>query len=212
MIDERAVAELIGEHATLAERVRRSMSGSIADVAQVVAAAVRGDHGLFFCGNGGSAADAQHLAAEYVVRFRRERRPLRAVAFTTDTSVLTAAANDVGFDTVFERQVRAWCRSGDVIFLHSTSGTSPNVVRAAEAASEMGVVTVGLLARDGGHLRDLVNHPLVVPTESTARAQEMHILIGHIICDLVEASVVADSESSDTPASAPPSPNPIPSP
>lgn len=192
MIDRSRVEEILEEHRNLVSDVHSGMSGQIAEVAGVVARAVQAGRGLFFCGNGGSAADAQHLAAEYVVRFRRDRRPLRALALTTDTSVLTAASNDVGFETVFERQVRAWCGEGDVIFLHSTSGNSPNIVRAAQAASELGVTTIALLARDGGRLSDMVDAALLVPTESTARAQEMHMLIGHIICDLVEATIVGD--------------------
>lgn len=203
MIEPRRVIDLLDEHRVLTESVASSLSADIAEVAELVAATVLADRGLFFCGNGGSAADAQHLAAEYVVRFRRDRRPFRALAFTTDTSVLTAAANDVGFDTVFERQVRAWCRKGDVIFLHSTSGRSPNVLRAAEAAAEAGVTTVAMLGGDGGPLRDLVDHALVVPTESTARAQEMHMLIGHIVCDLAETSVVtAETAGASAAASA----------
>ena len=144
---------------------------------------------VFFCGNGGSAADAQHLAAEYVVRFHRERRPLPALALTTDSSVLTAGANDLGFEQVFARQVRALAREGDVLFLHSTSGESENLLRAAEAAHDMGAVTVALLARGGGRLLALVDHALVVPTDVTARAQELHLAIGHLICEIVDRSI-----------------------
>jgi D-sedoheptulose 7-phosphate isomerase len=145
-----------------------------------------------FCGNGGSAADAQHLATEYVVRFQDDRRPLPALALTTDTSLLTAAANDYGFEHVFARQVRALGRPGDVLFLHSTSGRSPNLLRAAEAAREQGVKTVALLARGGGGLAAAVDHALVLPTQSGARAQEVHLAIGHIICQLVEERLRAD--------------------
>ena len=141
---------------------------------------------LFFCGNGGSAADAQHLAAEYVVRFRRSRKALPAMALTTDTSVLTAGANDFGFETVFARQVEALGREGDLLLLHSTSGNSENLLRAAEAARARGMGTVAFLARDGGRLREMVDRALVVPTDDTARAQELHLALGHVVCELVE--------------------------
>jgi D-sedoheptulose 7-phosphate isomerase len=180
------VVRRLSELVELAERVRREMPEEIAAVAERTAAALAAGAKLLFCGNGGSAADAQHLAAEYVVRFQRDRRPLAAIALTTDTSLLTAAANDFGFEQVFARQVRALGRPGDILFLHSTSGRSPNLLRAAEAAREAGLVTVALLARGGGELRGLVDHVLVVPTDDGARAQEMQVAIGHIVCELVE--------------------------
>jgi len=144
---------------------------------------------LLFCGNGGSAADAQHLAAEYVVRFLRNRRPVAALALTTDTSVLTAAGNDLGFDQVFARQVEALASTGDLLVLHSTSGTSPNLLAAAEAARASGVRTIALLARGGGMLAKHVDLALVVPTDSTARAQEIHLLIGHAVCDVADQAL-----------------------
>ena len=154
------------------------------------------EHGgtLMFCGNGGSAADAQHLAAEYVVRFRRERRPLRAIALTTDTSVLTAGANDFSFDDVFARQVEALGRKGDLLVLHSTSGESENLIRAAAAARAVDIRTVALLAKGGGRLLDRVDQALVVPTDSTAHAQELHLAIGHVICDRVDRFFAEGSE------------------
>lgn len=192
------VARLFDEHRLLVDAVSAELSGVIAEVAEIVSRAVAEDRAVFFCGNGGSAADAQHMAAEYVVRFRRDRRPFRALALTTDSSVLTAAANDDGFASVFERQVRAWCGPGDILFLHSTSGVSPNLLQAAEAAAEAGTITIALLARDGGLLRSRVDRAIVVPTHSTARAQEMHLLIGHIVCDLVEESIVAEADQRET--------------
>jgi D-sedoheptulose 7-phosphate isomerase len=142
-----------------------------------------------FCGNGGSAADAQHVATEYVVRFRKNRRPVAAIALTTDTSLLTAAANDFGFDQVFERQVRALGHPGDVLFLHSTSGESENLLRAASAARDMGVHTVALLARGGGRLKGMVDTAIVVPTDNGAHAQELHLAISHALCDLLESEL-----------------------
>jgi D-sedoheptulose 7-phosphate isomerase len=176
--------------AAILARMSSEAAEPVAGLAELVEATLRGGGKLLFCGNGGSAADAQHLAAEYVVRFSRVREPLAALALTTDTSVLTAVSNDFGFDRVFERQVRALARPGDLLFLHSTSGESENLIRAAVAAKECGVVTVALLARGGGRLRSLVDHALVVPTDVTARAQEVHVAVGHIVCDLVERAFV----------------------
>ncbi len=184
-IVQRNLKELAG----LAENVGTLMGDGIeALAAQVVDVLDRGGK-ILFCGNGGSAADAQHLAAEYVVRFQKRRRSLPALALTTDTSVLTAAANDFGFETIFSRQVEGLGKPGDLLFLHSTSGESENLIRAAEAARAVGVRTVAFLARGGGRLAGLVDQAFVIPTESTARAQEIHITLGHIICQMVEDQV-----------------------
>ena len=187
---ETAAASL-GALAALAERVASEMAGDIARIAELAAGALADGRKLMFCGNGGSAADAQHLATEYVVRFRADRRPLPALALTTDTSLLTAAANDLGFEHVFARQVEALGQRGDILFLHSTSGRSPNLLRAAEAGRAAGVVTVGMLAGDGGPLAAEVDHALILPTADGARAQELHLTIGHIICGLAEGRVHA---------------------
>jgi D-sedoheptulose 7-phosphate isomerase len=148
---------------------------------------------LLFCGNGGSAADAQHLATEYVVRFRRNRQSFAALALTTDTSLLTAAANDLGFEQVFARQVTALGRAGDVLFLHTTSGESPNLIAAAHAARAGGLTTVGMLARGGGRLRPLVDHAIVIPTDDGAHAQEVQLALGHAICDIVDRTLAVDA-------------------
>lgn len=142
---------------------------------------------LMFCGNGGSAADAQHLATEYVVRFRRTRRPLRAIALTTDTSLITAAANDFSFDDIFSRQVEALGRAGDLLIAHTTSGNSPNCLRAVEAAKRMGIATLVLTAKDGGKIRSMADLTLVVPTQITDLSQEIHLSIQHAICDVIDA-------------------------
>lgn len=172
--------------ASLARRVAGEYAGDIAEIAGQVLHTFDAGHKLLFCGNGGSAADAQHLATEYVVRFRRERLPLPALALTADTALLTAASNDFGFDQVFARQVRALGVPGDLLFLHSTSGESPNLLAAARAAREEGVKTVALLARGGGRLRERVDIGLVLPTDDGAHAQELHLAIGHAICEIVE--------------------------
>jgi D-sedoheptulose 7-phosphate isomerase len=175
--------------AALVMEVATGLPDQVASLAALVEATLRGGGKLLFCGNGGSAAEAQHLASEYVVRFTRERAPMAAVALTTDTSALTACANDYGFESVFERQVRALARPGDLVILHSTSGESENLIRAAEAARELGVATAALLARGGGRLRDRVDLAFVVPSSCTARAQEIHLAVGHVVCDLVERAL-----------------------
>ena len=145
---------------------------------------------LYFCGNGGSAADAQHMATEYVVRYMRTRRAYPAVALTTDTSLLTAAGNDLGFDFIFSRQVEALARKGDLLIIHSTSGNSPNVLHAARAARQLGVPVLAFSARDGGALVREADHTVIVPTDRTDRAQELHLCIEHLICELVEREVI----------------------
>ena len=189
MQNDGPVARHLNGLAAVAQEVASRMTGEIDAVTDLVIAALEAGNKLMFCGNGGSAADAQHLATEYVVRFRRNRRALTALALTTDTSLLTAAANDLGFEQVFARQVTAHGRAGDILFLHSTSGVSPNLLAAAEAAHAAGVTTVALLGGDGGPLRPLVDYALVIPTDVGAHAQELHMAIGHAICDVVEARV-----------------------
>ena len=144
---------------------------------------------LFFCGNGGSAADAQHLATEYVVRYMKNRRALPAIALTTDTSLITAAGNDLGFDEIFARQVEALVTARDALVIHSTSGTSPNVIKAAEAARRKGARVIAFSSRDGGQLRSIADHSIVVPTERTDRAQEIHLCIEHAICEILETEL-----------------------
>jgi D-sedoheptulose 7-phosphate isomerase len=162
------------------------LGDQIVDVARLIAKALASGNTLYWCGNGGSASDSQHLAAEFIGRFKNNRRPLASVALTTDTSVITCVANDFGYDQIFVRQVEALCRKGDVLVAISTSGNSRNVIEAVKSAIQLGVTTVGLLSATGGALRELVTYPLLVPSTSTARIQESHILIGHMLCDLVE--------------------------
>jgi D-sedoheptulose 7-phosphate isomerase len=153
----------------------------------VVAKALGSGHKILLFGNGGSAADAQHIAAELVGRFLKERKPLAAIALTTDTSALTAIANDYGYDDVFARQVRALGAAGDVAFAISTSGKSPSVLRAVDACREIGIATIGLTGGDGGALAGMVDIPLrVSASRESARIQETHILVGHVICELVD--------------------------
>ena len=172
--------------AALATRVGEEYAETIAAIADTYVAALRAGGTLFFAGNGGSAADAQHLATEYVVRYQSNRPALRAVALTTDSSLLTACANDMGFDEVFARQVEALARAGDVLSLHSTTGDSPNVIRGAQAAKARAVTVVGFLGHSGGRLKDLTDVVLIVPSDDTARIQEIHLAIEHLICEMVE--------------------------
>jgi D-sedoheptulose 7-phosphate isomerase len=175
--------------ASTAERVATELGPDLERAHRMVQETVRRGGTLFFCGNGGSAADAQHMATEYVVRYMRNRRAYPAIALTTDTSLLTAAGNDIGFEQVFARQVEALARPGDLLVIHSTSGNSPNVLRAAEAAKARGVEVLAFSARDGGELRALASHSVVIPTSRTDRAQELHLCVEHIICDLVEQTL-----------------------
>jgi len=176
----------LNELAQLATRVAAEHGETIAAIADRYALALRAGGTLFFAGNGGSAADAQHLATEYVVRYQSMRPALRAVALTTDTSLLTACANDMGFDEVFARQVEALGRPGDVLSLHSTSGESPNVLRAAQAAKARGVTVIAFLGKSGGPLKAMADVALVVPSIDTARIQEVHLAVEHVICSIVE--------------------------
>ena len=141
---------------------------------------------LMFCGNGGSAADCQHLAAELTGRFIKDRRPLAALALSADTSAITCISNDYSFDEVFARQVQGLGQSGDVLLAISTSGNSRNVIRAVEEARAAGMSVIGLLGREGGALKELCDVAIVVPSQVTARIQESHILIGHTLCGMIE--------------------------
>ena len=167
-----------------------TLGPQIAHAARLARDTVAGGGTIYFCGNGGSAADAQHIAAEYVVRFRRNRRALRAIALTTDTSILTATGNDFSFDEIFSRQLEAFGRPGDLLMIHTTSGNSRNCIRAAEAARRLGVKTVCLSAKDGGDIRAMVDLCIVVPTDRTDLAQELHLNIQHAICELVDDAIL----------------------
>lgn len=173
-------------HAQVMEIVARDMMPAIVQSIEAIVSALGTDNKVLIMGNGGSAADAQHFAAEFVGRFLRERRALPALALTTDTSLLTAIANDFGFDQVFKRQVEALGQPGDVVIGISTSGNSPNVALAIEAARKKGCHTIGLLGRDGGTIAPLVDIDLTVAVPETPHIQEAHITIIHLICDLVE--------------------------
>jgi D-sedoheptulose 7-phosphate isomerase len=164
----------------------RGFLSAVAAIAGVIADAYRNGGKLLIAGNGGSAGDAQHIAAEFLSRYRLDRRPLPAIALTTDTSVLTAVGNDYGFERVFERQVRGLGRRGDVLLAISTSGRSPNVLAALRAARELGLVTVGFTGSGANEMRGHCDHVLSAPTEETAVVQQIYLVAAHAICGVVE--------------------------
>lgn len=174
------------ESAKIKKMLAENLSDIIVDAARRIIEAFKADRKLLLIGNGGSAADAQHIATELVGRFKMERKALPAVALTTDTSLLTALANDYGYETVFSRQLEALASDGDVLLAITTSGTSPNILKAVETAHSKGVTVIGLTGESGGKLKNVADLTIMVPSQDTARIQEAHITIGHIICFLVE--------------------------
>jgi D-sedoheptulose 7-phosphate isomerase len=179
---QKAVAETV----RLQRQFLEEQGAVVVDAARMLAESFRAGGRVFIFGNGGSAADAQHLAAEFVNRFQVERPPLAGLALTTDTSILTAVANDYDFSEVFAKQLRAWGRPGDVAWGISTSGGSPNVVRGLQTARELGLKTLAFCGRDGGEVALAADIPLIVRSRNTPRVQEVHITIGHVLCDLVD--------------------------
>ncbi len=184
---------MMQKSAELKRRIATELAPAVVGVVEACEASLRGGGKLLFCGNGGSAADSQHLATELLIRLRGsvERDSWPALALTLDPAMLTACGNDYGYERVFERPLRGLGRRGDVLFGITTSGRSPSVVRALEAAREMGIVTVGLLGGAGEPARGLCDHVLMVPDSETARIQECHIALGHAILELLEDRLVA---------------------
>jgi len=180
------IKTLLNTSADLKKIVAETLSGEIFNSAKQIKNKLEIGGKLLLMGNGGSAGDAQHIAAELVGRFKKERKALPALALTVDTSSLTALGNDYGFDSIFERQIEAIANKNDVVIGISTSGNSENVVRAIKKANYLGAYTIGLLGNDGGKLKEIVNLPIIIPSNDTARIQEVHITIGHIICEIIE--------------------------
>lgn len=178
-------AAALGEHKALFEGLE-ALGAEVEAAAALITRSLAAGGKVMLCGNGGSAADCQHLAAEFIGRFVQDRRALAAVALTTDSSALTCIANDYDFNQVFARQVAGLGRAGDCLLAISTSGMSENIIRAADTARALGIATVALTGRDGGHLAPRCDVALVVPSRITARIQEAHIFIGHVVCGLVE--------------------------
>ena len=174
------------EHYDVAQRTETALSKAFVGLVAVCAASIRAGGKLMFFGNGGSAGDAQHLATELTIRYKKNRAAIAALALTTDTSALTAAGNDLGFEWIFARQIEALGRVGDVAIAISTSGKSPNVIAALKQARTMRLITAALGGKGGGDLAGLADHLLVVPSDTTARIQEMHIMLGQMLCGALE--------------------------
>lgn len=176
----------------LSDLARRESENAraLARVVDAYCDTLEGGGTLFFAGNGGSAADAQHLATEYVVRYRENRRPFAAIALTTDTSLLTATGNDLSFEEIFSRQLEALCTSKDLLVIHSTSGKSPNLVCAVRVAREKGAKVVAFLGKGGGEIAPLVDEAIIVDSESTSHIQEMHLAMEHLVCECVEEKML----------------------
>jgi len=183
---EKIIKNILTDSLEVKESFIRANTTNIMACAEKIAYALTSDRKLMLCGNGGSAADAQHIAGEFVNRFLLERPPLPAIALTTDTSILTSIGNDYSFEDVFSKQVKALGMEGDVLLAFSTSGNSANVISAVKDAKNQGIYTVGLTGGDGGRLATLADMALVVKSNVTPRVQESHILAGHIICELVD--------------------------
>jgi len=190
MTAEDMINRSFAEHIKIMQTVNETLVEAINQVGQILARSLSSEGTIFWCGNGGSAADSQHLAAELVGRFKKDRRALRSIALSTDTSILTCVANDYSYEEIFSRQIEALGRSEDILVVISTSGNSENVLRALESAKTLGLISVALLGTDGGLCKDKSDYSIIVPSQNTARIQEAHILIGHILCEQIEKELM----------------------
>lgn len=177
------------EHIAVARDTEATLLGGMTSLVAVCVYAIKGGGKLLLFGNGGSAADAQHIATELTIRYKADRSAIAAIALTTDTSALTAAGNDLDFDLVFSRQIEALGRPGDIAIAISTSSRSPNIIKALEAAKKLSITTAAVGDKDGGEMIGLADHLLIVPSNTTARIQEMHIVLGHFLCGALEAEL-----------------------
>lgn len=182
----KTITNELESHLKTIHKVIEGSNENILKATVLIVEALKNGNKILLCGNGGSAADAQHIAAELTGRYKTERRGLPAIALTTDTSALTAIGNDYGYDRVFDRQVESLAKKGDVLIGISTSGNSKNVTNALKVAKDFGCDTVGFTGRDGGAMNELCNVNLIAPSSNTPRIQEMHILFGHIICQIID--------------------------
>ena len=188
---EKVITRQLEEGASIKKTMAQSAPDIIARAVQVILSVFKAGGKVLLIGNGGSAADAQHIASELIGRFELDRRSLPAIALTTNTSVLTALSNDYDYETVFSRQLAALATDKDVLIAITTSGTSPNILKAVEEAHSMGVTVIGMTGKSGGKLKELADLTIIVPSNNTARVQEAHITIGHIICYLVEQEMAS---------------------
>ena len=186
------VLQAFNESATVKQQFVREHADRIVEVAKLIATTFREGHKVLLFGNGGSATDAAHIAAEFVGRYKRERAPLPAIALATDIAAITCIANDYGYDELFARQVRAHGQKGDLAIAISTSGNSPNVLKGIEAAKSLGMTTIAWTGGSGGKLAGLADYAFVVPSTVTARIQESHITLAHVLCELIEDQVLAN--------------------
>ena len=184
------VLQAFNDSATVKQQFVRDHADRIVEVAKLIVRRFREGHKVLLFGNGGSATDAEHIAAEFVGRYKRERAPLPAIALATDIAAITCIANDYGYDELFARQVRAHGQKGDIAIAISTSGNSPNVLKGVEAAKSCGLTTVAWTGGTGGQLAAMVDFPFVVPSKVTARIQESHITLGHVLCELTEEELL----------------------
>ena len=184
--NQSVVVQALEAHLQVVREVSKSLASTVGEIGELLASVLSDGGTVYWCGNGGSAADSQHLSAELIGRFSTSRRPLRSVALTTDSSALTCIANDFDFESVFSRQVEALLGPRDVLVALSTSGESKNIVGALQMAKESGASTVALLGKGGGAAAEVADHLLIVGSDSTARIQETHLLIGHILCEIIE--------------------------
>ena len=182
---EHIIKQHLEEHLSVASQIE-SLKAQIQSIAQTLIQALKDHKTIFWCGNGGSASDSQHLAGELIGRFVGDRKPLKSIALNADSAVMTCIVNDYGYEHIFSRQVEGLGTKGDVLIGITTSGNSQNVLNAYKTANEIGMKTIGLLGKGGGRAASLVQQSIIVPSNTTARIQEMHILIGHILCDLIE--------------------------
>lgn len=180
------------EHARVIKETFINLEKDIKKAANMISKSLVSKGTIFWCGNGGSAADSQHIAAEFIGRFKKDRQPLRSIALTTDTSILTCISNDYSYQKIFSRQLNALGRKGDVLVVITTSGKSENIKQALIQAQKMGIKTIGLLGKKGGKCKNYVDIPIIVPSDTTARIQEAHILIEHLLCELVENKLGLD--------------------
>lgn len=183
---ENIILNCFEEHQVVSNKTKEQLQFVIKDACEIIKLALQNGKKVILCGNGGSAADAQHIAAEFTGRFVKERKALAAISLTTDTSALTAIGNDYGFNKIFERQVEALALPGDILIGISTSGNSDNVVNAFKKAKNLGCITIALSGKDGGILTKHCETNIIIPSDSIARIQEMHILIGHIFCSYID--------------------------
>ncbi len=186
------ISRRLGEASELFARTSKECHEQIESAANLVLETLKSGRKILLCGNGGSAADAQHIATEMTVKMKLVRSPMAAIALTTNSSLLTAQANDLGFETVFARQIESLGRSGDTLIAISTSGNSPNIISAAQTAKRMGIKVVGLTGFDGGRLAPLCDIAIVVPSSEVPRIQEMHIAIGHLLCEYAESNLFGE--------------------